>query len=68
MLIYMDKRDHWGVVYGYSAQHIYVMDPLPIYKEPGSLKVKFHFKKWKKSDFLRAWEKWGAIVYKPKRK
>ena len=65
----MDKRDHWGVVYGYSAQHIYVMrHSLPIYKEPGSLKVKFHFKKWKKSDFLRAWEKWGAIVYKPKRK
>lgn len=47
-------KSHWIVVYGFSDNYIYVLDPA----------IKRPFVRWKKKNFRARWDKEGAIIYK----
>lgn len=67
MLIYLTKRGHWAVIYGYAPHHFFVMDPAPIYLSTKSLKINFHLNRWRKKELYNEWPaRWGAIVYNKK--
>ncbi len=47
-------KSHWIVIYGFSDNYIYVLDPA----------IKRPFVRWKKKKFRDRWDKDGAIIYK----
>ncbi len=55
MLTYLKDNDHWSVVYGYSPDKIYVLDP-SLYSA--------RLCGWDKSYFKSRWGRWGAIAYR----
>ncbi len=52
ILISVDEGEHWVVIYGYSDENIFVLDP----------SIKSPFCAWSKKKFRECWDNWIAVI------